>query len=85
MWCGRRPSDAQAPAHLVLASEQTLHQLAAETLSLMCQCLRPVCLQPSEQKHVIDYLKLYLLFVRVHPVRARSKHYTRTGLVSGHA
>ena len=54
MWCGRRPSDAQAPAHLVLTSEQTQHQRAAVTLSLMCQCLHPVRLQPSEQKHVID-------------------------------
>jgi serine/threonine protein kinase len=59
MWCGRRP-DAQVPAHLVMTSEQTPHQLAADTLSLMRQCRHPVRLQPSEQKHVIDELKLYL-------------------------
>jgi serine/threonine-protein kinase len=75
MWCGRRP-DAQAPAHLVMTSEQTPHQLAADTLSLMRQCRHPVRLQPSEQKHVVDDLKLYL-FARVHPMRARSKHYIR--------
>jgi serine/threonine protein kinase len=54
MWCGRRPSDAQAPAHLVLTSEQTPHLLAAGTLSLMRQCLHPVRRLSSEQKHVID-------------------------------
>ena len=53
MWCGRRPSDAQGPAHLVFTSEQTPHQLAA-VLDLMCRCRHPVRLQPSEQKHVID-------------------------------
>jgi serine/threonine protein kinase len=49
MWSGRRPSDAQAPAHLVLTSEQTPHQLAAVTLSLMSKCLNPVRLSHLNQ------------------------------------
>jgi serine/threonine protein kinase len=42
MWSGTRPSGAQAH---VLAREQTPHQLATVTLSLMCKCLNPVRLQ----------------------------------------
>ena len=54
MWSGRSPRDAQAPAHLVLTSEQTPHHLAAVALSLMGQCLHPVRLQAFEQEHVTD-------------------------------
>jgi serine/threonine protein kinase len=51
MWSGTRPSDAQAAAHVVLSKEQTPHRLATVILSLMCKCLNPVRVQPSEQKH----------------------------------
>ena len=54
VWSGTRPSDAQATPHVVLTQEQTTHHLAAVTLSVMCKCLNPVSLQPSEQEHVID-------------------------------
>ena len=53
MWSCTRPSDAEAATHVVLTQEQTPHHLAAVTLSVMCKCLNPVRLQPSEQEHVI--------------------------------
>ena len=53
MWSGTRPSDAQAAPHVLLTQEQTPHHVAAVTLSVMCKCLNPVRLPPSQQEHVI--------------------------------
>jgi tRNA A-37 threonylcarbamoyl transferase component Bud32 len=54
MWCGTRPSDAQAAALVVLTAEQTPHHLANFAVALIRKCLHPVRLQSPELKHAID-------------------------------
>ncbi len=58
LWCARMPppggeAGTHEEWHQVLTKEQTTHQNANLTFSLMHNCLNPVSLQP-ELKHVID-------------------------------
>ena len=74
MWSGTRPSEAQAAGLVALTRQQTPHQLANFTVALIRQCLNPVRLQPPQLKHAIDYLEIYLIVSRVHPVCDTTNH-----------